>query len=102
MVTMREIAHKAGVSVSTVSLVLSGKDSGRVNTKDAARIRQLAHDMGYTMNPLARSLRTNRTKILGFVSEEVATTLMPAVLFWELRMLPVGTGMSCSLSILMA
>lgn len=74
MVTMREIAHKAGVSVSTVSLVLSGKDSGRVNTKDAARIRQLAHDMGYTMNPLARSLRTNRTKILGFVSEEVATT----------------------------
>ena len=74
MVTMREIAQKAGVSVSTVSLVLSGKDSGRVRKKDATRIRRLAHDLGYKTNPLARSLRTNKTRMLGFISEEVATT----------------------------
>lgn len=74
MVTMREIARKAGVSVSTVSLVLNGKDSGRVKAGDAVRIRKLAQKMGYKTNPLARSLRTNKTRILGFVSEEVATT----------------------------
>ena len=33
MVTMKEIANKAGVSVSTVSLVLNGRDEGRVKSK---------------------------------------------------------------------
>ncbi|WP_347017774.1 LacI family DNA-binding transcriptional regulator, partial [Bifidobacterium longum] len=35
MVTMKEIANKAGVSVSTVSLVLNGRDEGRVKSKIA-------------------------------------------------------------------
>lgn len=40
----------------------------------AALIREKADELGYTVNPLARSLRTCRTRILGFISEEVATT----------------------------
>ena len=74
MTTMKEIAEAAGVSISTVSLVLNGRDAGRVKAPLAALIREKADELGYTVNPLARSLRTCRTRILGFISEEVATT----------------------------
>ncbi|TCD53932.1 LacI family DNA-binding transcriptional regulator [Alloscardovia theropitheci] len=74
MTTMKEISALAGVSVSTVSLVLNNRDSGRVNTQTAEHIRALAHQLGYKPNQMARSLRTSRTHILGFLSDEVATT----------------------------
>ena len=74
MVTMKEIAQATGVSVSTVSLVMNHRDEGRIKPEIAARVRQAADRLGYQINPMARSLRTNRTHILGFVSEEVATT----------------------------
>ena len=37
-------------------------------------MRAIATKLGYQSNPLASSLRTGRTHILGFISEEVATT----------------------------
>lgn len=74
MTTMKEIAQAAGVSVSSVSLVLNGRDSGRINPQLANRIRETAERMGYQPNVLARSLRTNRTHMIGFISVEVATT----------------------------
>lgn len=74
MTTMKEIAEAAGVSISTVSLVLNGRDEGHVKAPLAALVREKADELGYTVNPLARSLRTCRTRILGFISEEVATT----------------------------
>lgn len=74
MTTMKEIAEATGVSISTVSLVLNGRDEGRVKAPLAALVREKADELGYTVNPLARSLRTCRTRILGFISEEVATT----------------------------
>ena len=74
MTTMKEIAEQTGVSISTVSLVLNGRDEGRVNPALAKLVRNKATELGYKINPLARSLRTNKTRILGFISEEVATT----------------------------
>lgn len=74
MVTMQEMADRLGISKSTVSLVLTSKDSGRVSPAVADRVRRCAREMGYVPNPLASSLRTNRTHILGFISEQVATT----------------------------
>ena len=61
MTTMKEIAEAAGVSISTVSLVLNGRDEGRVKAPLAALVREKADELGYTVNPLARSLRTCRT-----------------------------------------
>ncbi|RBP98691.1 LacI family transcriptional regulator [Bifidobacterium aemilianum] len=74
MTTMKQIAEMAGVSVSTVSLVINKRDKGRVNPGLARRVRKTADALGYHPNPLARSLRTSRTRILGFISEEIATT----------------------------
>ena len=69
MTTMKEIAEQTGVSISTVSLVLNGRDEGRVNPTLASLVRNKATELGYKINPLARSLRTNKTRILGFISE---------------------------------
>ncbi|MCI1219343.1 MAG: LacI family DNA-binding transcriptional regulator [Bifidobacterium sp.] len=74
MTTMKEIAQRTGVSVSTVSLVLNNRDAGRVKPGTASHVRQTAQALGYQPNPLARSLRTSKTHILGFISEEIATT----------------------------
>lgn len=71
---MKEIAEKTGVSVSTVSLVMNNRDAGRIKPAIARKVRRTAEKMGYKVNPMARAMRTNRTHIIGFVSEEVATT----------------------------
>lgn len=71
---MKEVAERTGVSVSTVSLVLNDRDEGRVKPAIAEQVRATAKRLGYRPNPLARSLRTSKTRILGFISEGIAAT----------------------------
>jgi len=73
MLTMKDIAAQVGVSVSSVSLVLNGRDAGRVNQDMASRIRELADTFGYVPNQLARSLKSKQTQTIGLVSDRVAT-----------------------------
>ena len=54
------MARVAGVSQSTVSLVLSGRWHGRVSEVTAQSVRQAAHDLRYQPNPAARALRLAR------------------------------------------
>ncbi|KFF31015.1 transcriptional regulator, LacI family [Bifidobacterium bombi DSM 19703] len=70
---MKNVADKAGVSISTVSLVMNNHDSGRVKTEIAAKVRKIANELGYRPNPMARSLRTSKTSILGFVAEQISS-----------------------------
>lgn len=72
MATLKDIAVATGVSVSTVSLVLNGKGSGRVNSVTAAAVEAAAARLGYQPNHVAKSLRSRRTQTLGLVSDSVA------------------------------
>lgn len=74
MVTMKDVADRAGVSTSTVSRVLNGKERGRIKPDIAKEVRRQAKLLGYKPNPVARSLRTHSSRILGFVSDEISTT----------------------------
>lgn len=74
MVTMKDVANRAGVSTSTVSRVLNGKERGRIKPDIAREVRRQAELLGYKPNPVARSLRTHSSRILGFVSDEISTT----------------------------
>ena len=71
---MKQIANRAGVSISTVSLVLNNRDIGRVSPDVAERVRDIAAELGYLTNRLASGLRTSSTRTIGFLSDEVATT----------------------------
>lgn len=74
MTTIKEVAQKAGASVTAVSMALNHREDGHVKKELAEHIRETAKEMGYRPNPLARSLRTSRTHTIGFISEEIATT----------------------------
>ncbi|WP_395104438.1 LacI family DNA-binding transcriptional regulator [Actinomadura sp. SCN-SB] len=64
--TSRDVAQAAGVSQSTVSLVLNGKWSGRVSPATARSVQEAARALGYRPNVAARNLRlgTTRTVLL--------------------------------------
>lgn len=68
-VTLRSVASRAGVSVSTASLVFSGK--GAVATDTRNRVRHAAEELGYRgPDPLASSLRRGRSGVVAVVVEE--------------------------------
>lgn len=70
MITLKDIAEKAGVSMMTVSRVING-NQGKVSEKTAARIRALADEMGYIPNSSARSLAANSSKIIAVVLRDI-------------------------------
>ena len=65
MVTMADVATAAGVSRSTVSLVLNGRhESVGLAADTVARVRAVAESLGYRKNELARAMITGRNPFL--------------------------------------
>ncbi|TQM67515.1 LacI family transcriptional regulator [Actinomadura hallensis] len=60
--TSKDVAQEAGVSQSTVSLVLGGKWEGRVSPATARCVRDAAARLGYRPNLAARNLRLGMTR----------------------------------------
>ena len=66
MITLKEIAQEAGVSMTTVSNVLNG-NSGRVSADTAERIQAIMKKSGYVPNQAARSLAQRESHIIAVV-----------------------------------
>ena len=66
MVTLKDIARKAGVSTMTVSNVVNNNLT-KVSKENAARIQALIKEMGYVPNSSARSLAKNSSKIIALI-----------------------------------
>ena len=64
--TARDVAQALGISQSTVSRAFT--EDASVSPQTRAAILRMAGSMGYKPNALARSLITNRSKIVGLVS----------------------------------
>lgn len=71
-VGIEDVARAASVSITTVSHALSGR--GHVAPTTRERVRAIASELGYTPDRLASALRGRRSNILGFVSDNIATT----------------------------
>lgn len=70
--TMQDIADAAGVSQSTVSRVLTGAPNAiPINPATRERILEVARQMRYRPNPLARGLRGAKTMLLGVIVREI-------------------------------
>lgn len=68
VVRMRDVAAHAGVSVSTVSKILSGAAASKqIPVHTIERVRHSASQLGYIPNVIARNLRTQRTREIGIV-----------------------------------
>jgi LacI family transcriptional regulator len=72
--TLKDVAEAAGVSSATASLVLNGRAYGRVSETLANRVEKAAFNLQYRPNLVARSLRTQVSKTLGLISNDVATS----------------------------
>lgn len=73
MVTMREVASRAGVSYTTVSYVLNGRDSGRgISDATRQRVTQTASELGYRHNALARAMVEGGQRVIGLLTEDLA------------------------------
>lgn len=66
-VSIKDVAQKAGVSISTVSKALNDKSS--ISSSTAEKIKLLADEMGYVPNPRAKVFATKETKQIVFVAD---------------------------------
>jgi DNA-binding LacI/PurR family transcriptional regulator len=73
------VARVAGVSQSTVSLVLAGKAEGRVKPETGRAVREAARRLGYRPNTAARNLRLGRTRTILLVVPTLASPFFGAV-----------------------
>lgn len=70
LVSIKEVAQRAGVSVGTVSNVLNRPD--QVNTRTLARVQKAIAELGYVRNESARQLRAGRSRTIGMIVLDVA------------------------------
>ncbi len=69
-VTIHDVAREAGVSTSTVSRILNGKDDVADETYD--RVQSVILRLGYASSLAARSMRSLRTNVIGLIMPDVA------------------------------
>ncbi|KYH43217.1 LacI family DNA-binding transcriptional regulator [Branchiibius sp. NY16-3462-2] len=75
--TIKDVAARADVSVATVSRVLNGVAS--VDPAMARRVRAAAKALGYEGNPVARSLRTQKSDLLALIISDIGNPFFTAV-----------------------
>lgn len=78
MVTIKDVARRAGVSASTVSRALSGKIPVDGVTKK--KILDAVQEMGYQPNILARGLKEGKSKTIGLIMPNVRDLVFPAAI----------------------
>lgn len=71
-VSLKDIAEKAGVSVTLVSYVLNNQHENRIKKETADKIRKVAKLLNYQKNIVARSLKTSKTQSIGLIVSDIA------------------------------
>jgi LacI family transcriptional regulator of maltose regulon len=70
-ITIHDVALAAGVSVSTVSLVLSGK--GRISSATGERVNAAIEQLGFVRNRQASVLRGGQSGVIGLIVRDLST-----------------------------
>ncbi|MGI2327925.1 LacI family DNA-binding transcriptional regulator [Planococcus sp. YIM B11945] len=75
MTTIRDVAKKAGVSVATVSRFLNS--TGYVSQDAAAAVSAAVAELKYELNPVARSLNTKKSNLIGLILPDITNPFFP-------------------------
>jgi LacI family transcriptional regulator len=75
MATLVEVSRKAGVSIATVSNVITG--AVRVSPELQKRVLIAIEELDYHPNFVARSLKMQRTRLLGMVISDITNPFFP-------------------------
>ena len=68
-ITIKDIARQAGVSETTVSL--SFQEGSRISERTRKKVLRIAQEMNYVRNAVASDLRAGRTRIIGFIVNDI-------------------------------
>jgi DNA-binding LacI/PurR family transcriptional regulator len=72
-ITLRDVAGRSGVSVTTVSRILNNRETGvPIREETRQRVLAVAKELGYRPNLLARGLRGSRSSLLGVVARDIS------------------------------
>lgn len=75
MMTIKDVARLAGVSVATVSRVING--SGYVNIDTRKKVEAAVKQINYTPNEVARSLYKRKSKLIGLLLPDITNPFFP-------------------------
>ena len=78
MITLKELSAKCGVSIATISNVINGKSNVSKETKQ--RILKAIKETGYQPNYMARSLRSQKTRTIGIIIEDITAFSSPQII----------------------
>ena len=74
---IKDVAKRAGVSISTVSNVLN--KSRYVSPELSQRVEKAVEELSYEANPIARSMKKNKTGMIGVITEDICGVFYPYV-----------------------
>lgn len=74
---IKDVAKKAGVSISTVSNVLN--QTKYVSPELAKRVRDAVKELSYEVDPIARSMKSNKSGTIGVVVEDMCGVFYPYI-----------------------
>jgi LacI family transcriptional regulator len=78
--SIKDIAKKANVSITTVSFILNGKAVEKnISTAVIKRVEDIIEADGYKPNQVARSLRTGNSHIIGLIVEDIANPFFAGI-----------------------
>jgi DNA-binding LacI/PurR family transcriptional regulator len=77
MVTVVDVAQRAGVSTATVSRVLNGRDP--VSPEARSRVMKAVHLLGYRPNSMAQSLRRGRGRTVALLAGDIEQGIYSAL-----------------------
>ncbi|MBK5200727.1 MAG: LacI family DNA-binding transcriptional regulator [Spirochaetaceae bacterium] len=75
--TMKEVAKRAGVSVSTVSRVLANKDYIKANTRK--KVEEAAKELNYRPNVMAKGLKLGRSNAIAIMIPSIDNLIFPEI-----------------------
>lgn len=71
-ISIKDVALKAGVSIASVSYVLNNKIDSRISKDTIEKVKKAAEELNYRPNNVAKSLKTQRTHIIGLIVADIA------------------------------
>lgn len=77
-ITQYEVARQAGVSQTTVSMILNNSTTVAIPEETRQRVLAVIQELGYIPDRTARSLRTNKTYTIAAVIPDITNPFYPA------------------------
>ena len=79
-VTLRDVAKRAGVHLSTASRALDPAKRHLIADAVVLKIAAIADKLGYRRDPIAASLRTRRSKLVGVIVPDIANPVFSPII----------------------